>query len=182
MGDHSYQVAEAFGYMTLKEVTALKELASSFSNETDPPVFVNIGAGAGTSSLAMAEANPSADIYSVDNSPGGPYGGLEGERNAFHNAGFYPIPTQILGDSREVAKDWHTEIDLIFIDDGHLEHEIRADITSWMFHVKHGGIIVFHDYGKKCWPDVKKVVDELMSNFDKVVYVDTMIAFRKRVG
>lgn len=172
-------LAKAFGYLTQAEVGVLKLLSASCGGNA---LIVNVGAGAGTSTLAMAEGNPSARIISIDVSPGGPMGGLEGERNAFKNAGLDYFPEQILIQSHEAADSWSEDkIDLLFIDDGHLEPEIRGDIEKWMFHVKHGGILAFHDYGAKRWPAVKKVVDELLLNkFDRIAYVDTVIAFRKK--
>lgn len=180
MTAHSESLAESFGYMTVEEVKALKRICANIV--TSPyPTFVNVGAGAGTSSLAMAEANPSAKIVSVDVSPGGPLGGFEGETNAFASAG-RPRPIQIQGKSHYVAENWPKSqpIDLIFIDDGHLEDEIRGDITLWLPHVKDDGVIVFHDYGEERWPDVKKVVDELMlGKYQVITIVDKLIAFRK---
>ena len=57
-----------WGFLRELEVPALHELARlAVDGKTDSPLFVNVGAGHGTSSLAMAEACPRAEIYSVDN-------------------------------------------------------------------------------------------------------------------
>jgi len=172
------ELAKAFGYLTLGEVGAIKLIASGFSDAY--PEFVNIGAGSGTSSLAMAEANPTARIITIDISDGGPLGGLENERNAFKNAN-RPHPIQICNTSHAAAKVWPEtqKIDFLFIDDGHQEPEIRGDIEGWLPHMREGGVVAFHDYGAKVWPDVKMVVDELMlSKFDKVLHIDNVIAFK----
>lgn len=171
------ELAKAFGYLTQGEVAAIKLLASGFSEAY--PEFVNIGAGSGTSSLCMAEANPTARIITIDISEGGPMGGLENERNAFKNAN-RPHPIQICNTSHEAARVWPStqKIDFLFIDDGHKEPEIRGDIVGWLPHMKSGGVVAFHDYGSERWPDVKRVVDELMSNFDKFLHIDNVVAFR----
>jgi predicted O-methyltransferase YrrM len=170
------RLAEFFGYLTRREVAALKFVCDLV--ESRPCVIVNIGAGSGTSGLAIAEARPDATIYTVDISYESPHGGLKNEVNAFRDARKAP-PVQILGDSREVGKAWDKgEIDMLFIDDGHLEHEILGDITTWIQHLKPGGYISFHDYGSNDWPDVKKVVDLLMNDNSLVVHTDTFIAFR----
>jgi len=174
MGNDSYSLAKSFGYMTQDEVRMLKHAIRMIASET--PVLVNIGAGAGTSALAMREEKPSAMIFSVDVSKGGPLGGFEGETNAFRNAGL-AAPAQILGESHEVAKEWDKKIDLIFIDDGHLEPEIRGDIEGWLPHVKTDGFLVFHDYGSPRWPDVMRVVNELMAGCRLIGLVDTMAVF-----
>lgn len=175
------ELARAFGYLSVDEVGALKSLVRMI--KARPIVIVNVGAGAGTSSLAMAEAcdeiGAQRILYSIDNSPGGPLGGLEGENNAFRNANMFP-PHQILDDSRIAGRYWVGEqIDLLFIDDGHLEPEIQGDIDAWMPNLKDGGIVAFHDYGTAKWPDVEKVVNR---NFTKggLLRTKSIIAFKKQ--
>lgn len=167
--------AEAFGYLLPGEVDVLKALA--FLTEKDATI-VNIGAGAGTSGLAFAEARPHARRFTVDISEGGPLGGLLNERNAFNESGLsYPI--QILGSSHGAAQAWQNgEIDLIFVDDGHEEPDIRGDIVYWQKHMKPGGIMSFHDYGSPNWPAVKQVIDELMAGKELLAHIQTVIAFR----
>lgn len=184
----SYELARSFGYMTRNEVKLLKSLVMRI--ESDSPTLVNIGAGAGTSTLAMREVKLDANLISIDISKGGPLGGFEGETNAFNKARMTP-PVQVLGKSHDLAAKWGVtwgagEIDLIFIDDGHLEPEIRGDILGWRPHMKRSGVMVFHDYGSPRWPDVKNVVDELMSGYPFAGIADTLIAFvmseRKNLG
>ena len=128
MAKDATQLATALGYLTVSEVLAIKKLCRDC--EAARPLFVNIGAGGGTSALSMREARVEAVIYSIDISPTGPFGGLEGERNAFDNA-MREYPNQILGDSGEVAAEWRFgKIDFLFIDDGHLKHEVERDIDS----------------------------------------------------
>lgn len=176
-------VANAFGYLTTGELHALQALVKQIPANS---VVVNVGAGSGTSGLALAESRDDILLYTIDNSPSGPLGGMENERNAFDASPFANIPerwpNQVLGDSREIAKRWYSIcpslIDFIFIDDGHLEPEITGDILGWQPHMTANGIMVFHDYGSHHWPDVKKVVDKLMKPYDVISKVDTLIAFR----
>jgi precorrin-6B methylase 2 len=183
MSKTAYELAEGFGYMTKDEVWALKRTVRTI--EYGQPVLVNIGAGAGTSTLAMREEKPAAELYSIDKSPGGPLGGLEGELNAFKDTDddYFP-PIQILRESHKAAVEWADsgmpKIDLIFIDDGHAEPEIRGDIEYWLHNMKQGSYMVFHDYGSERWPAVQFVVDELMSlnKFHMVSLVDTVAVFR----
>ena len=58
--------------------------------------------------------------------------------------------------------------DVVFIDAGHLSHEVEADIFLSSTVVKYGGILMGHDYGYAGWPDVKTVVDRMIPRF-KVV-------------
>lgn len=169
-------LAKAFGYLTIKEVRALKTLAAACKGLK--PIAINVGAGSGTSSLAFREGNDALEIYTVDISPGGPYGGLENERQIFEDAGLR-VPHQILSDSGDAAKIWgNGKPSLIFIDDGHDAADIIRDIESWFPHLRDFGFIAFHDYGSNNWPDVKKVVDSY--NFGKpYLKIDTVIAFQK---
>lgn len=179
--EFSKKLSNAFGYMTAREVDALKTVAGYAGSSTPggrDTVMVNIGAGAGTSALALREADPFATIYTVDISEGGPLGGLENERNAFRDTDL-ELPTQILGDSAKTGREWRAgEVDLVFIDGGHLRPEITADILSWLPNIRKYGYVAFHDYTRAEWPDVKPVVDEYFGSRKPIIQVDTFIAFR----
>ena len=171
---HTEDLSRAFGFMTLDEVRALQTVVGDLP---DGAQIVNVGAGAGTSGLAIIEARPDLrrTTWTIDVSRGGPDGGLQNETNAFENARLVG-PNQILDDSRHAAKVWDRgPVDLAFIDDGHLDPEIRGDILGWLPHIKPGGYIAFHDYGSPFWGDVKKVIDELMSGYETFMHVDTLI-------
>jgi len=169
------------GYLTHAEIAFLKELAQ------EVPVggcIVNVGSGAGTSALAFTEARDDVTLYSVDKDRRM----LSNEENALKRALRWDDRKiwQICGESHQVGTNWlkikrpgnrHMLIDFIFIDDGHLAHEIRGDIENWLPNVMPTGIMVFHDYGSPFWADVKVVVDELMNGKKLLGQVDTVIAF-----
>jgi len=186
MNKNSEEVAAAFGYMTQDEVAALKLLAK-MNPGLKFPTFVNVGAGSGTSTLALAEARKDARIVEVDVSRGGPLGGLENTRVALEEAGIdLDNVWQILGRSHDIAARWNNydpdrPIHLIFIDDGHMEQDVRGDIQLWSANFHDGTIVVFHDYGAAVWPAVKKVVDELMARHTKILHVGSLVAFRWRI-
>jgi len=170
-------LANAFHYLSEAEVDALNTLANQTIGKR--AVIVNVGAGTGTSSLAIAEGNEKAERYTVEVQQKSPVGGLTNEKNAFKESG-YALPNQILGKSHDVARDWppSRKIDLIFIDDGHHERHIRGDIELWLPHMRDGGVMAFHDYGSPKWPAVKQVVDELMEPYMQILFIDSVIAFR----
>lgn len=174
-------LAKRFGYMTAEEVGMLKYAAAMMEGPS-PHKIVNVGAGAGTSSLALREACPNDTLYSIDISTGGPLGGFSGETNAFNQAFIHHAlhPIQLLGDSGEIAKSWtYGEVDMVFIDDGHHYNDISRDIISWWPLLKTRGVIAFHDYGAPVWPDVETAVKELVINASPLCQIHTFVAFRK---
>jgi predicted O-methyltransferase YrrM len=177
----AHQIAKSFGYLTEREVDALRKHAADFFL---PPLIINIGAGAGTSALAFAYESPDSKIYTIDKSPGGPLGGLDGEKNAFDGTGL-PLPTQILGLSAELGQAWdkHEKADIIFIDGNHHAEYVRADILAWHPHLKDGCLMIFHDYGAPEWPDVKVVADDWMERlgYSLVEVIDTVAVFEKQL-
>ena len=177
MIEKAAELSGAFGFLRLDEVEALMDIAELIPENG---TMINIGAGAGTSSLAVAESRPDLHIVTVDISGGGPLGGLKNEINAFNNAEMEDqLPEQILGDSKEIGKDWDRDkVDLVFVDGDHSEDGVRGDIEAWLQHIKDGGIIVFHDYSPVTWPKVMKVVDEMMNGYKSILEIDTLKAFR----
>jgi len=189
----SEELTRAFWFATLPEIYTLRVLAWSLPSN---PVIVNIGAGAGTSSLAFSESRPDAKIFTVDICEGGPFGGLENERNAFNGTNLTVRPIQILGDSKEIGRVWQEKnlhpktqpamyLDLCYIDGDHSYKGCLGDLLAWKDCVKPGGLLVFHDYTRKEWPDVKKVIDEAfgeekwLEGWEPFLVVDTLFVARK---
>lgn len=78
----------------------------------------------------------------------------------------YKTITPLKGDTSEVAHQFPSEsIDLLYIDGGHKYSEVKLDYDSWVFKVKSGGFILFHDYSvAHC--EVKEFIDkEVMKDF-----------------
>lgn len=175
---HSYEKAQAFNFLTPKEVFAMRVAAWSLLDE---PTIVNIGSGAGTSGLAFVESRPDAKVYTVDISPGGPFGGLQNEINAFEGKGLQ-LPTHILGDSKDAGAKWRNgKVDMVFIDGDHSYNGCMGDIMAWYPHVKVGGLILFHDYRRDVWPDVHQAINDALVEFklSEVLIVDTLFIARK---
>ena len=165
------------GYLLPTEVAALKELADSLPPF---PSAVNVGAGVGTSGLALMEARKDLRLYSVDNVQAS----LDAEQEAFGRAGMKSIIRyiQMLGDSHEIASAWlgrgFRPVHLIFIDDGHTYPEVAGDIEKWLPNLTPGGIMGFHDYRNNWDIGVGQAVDEGMAGQQQIMLVEGLIAFK----
>jgi predicted O-methyltransferase YrrM len=177
MASNAYALANAFGYLRQEEVYLLQYVAGLVREDA---VIINIGAGAGTSALAMREIRPDATMYTVDISPGGPLGGMEGERNAFANAGIsHLLPIQIIADSKTVGKYWDRgEVSLVFVDGDHSVEGARGDIREWRKHIENGGYMAIHDYHKDTWKDVYDVVNEEFEGVEPIGTAYSLVVFQ----
>ncbi len=179
---NSEELAQAFGYLTLDEVAFIKKLVESLPED---PLIVNIGAGVGTSALAMLEAREDIFLITIDVFQGPrPEGGLANEKFALDEAEInLDRYVQIKGDSLEVEWNLEDPIDFLFIDGNHSYNHVEAEIELWMLHLNDKGIIALHDCRfagdiEDVWPGVRQAVDELLTDKHLLMgYVDTLIAF-----
>lgn len=175
---YAFELARRIGYLSERECLALQVACWSLPADA---VAVNIGAGAGTSSLAIKEARPAWKLTTVDIDPGSPYGGLQNERNAFHEIGWDALlPNQILGDSGKIEWKGDQPLDFILIDADHTERGLFADMENWLPHMRIGGLVAFHDYHRTEWPDVAGLVDNYVASgqAEFVFVVDTLAVVR----
>jgi len=173
----SEELARWQGYLTIPEVRLLKKLAQGLPHD---PLIVNIGAGAGTSTLAFAEARPDALILSIDIQAAGNELATN-EHQRLKEAGLADTGQviRIWGDSAVVGQRWRWPADLVFVDGDHEFPGVRRDVEVWPENVAPGGLILFHDYGSYNWPHVKAAVDAALRGWRQVALVDTTIAFIK---
>jgi len=204
MNDTLQETVDWLGYISMNEAKFLQELVRSLPENS---YVINIGAGAGTSGLAIIQARDDVRLITIDVNEDSPLGCLKGERDTLKKAGVdFDRHTQILGDSKEVARTWAEKwaekVDMVFVDGDHSFEGARGDITLWMEHLYEGGIMVIHDYDKtgsymkrmkltkitekqmleevKPWFHVDGAVDDLLVPFyDVIGQVETTIAFRK---
>jgi predicted O-methyltransferase YrrM len=189
-------VQRSFGYLFEEEVKALRSLADSLSNGAS---ILQIGAGAGTSSLAMLESKKPSVLRTIDiRNDDNPFGSLHAEKIVLDKAGFSHRSIQNHGDSAVlIPKIYgrHYEcVDMAFIDGDHSYEGCKSDIHNCIEHaLTGGGILAVHDYRKedayknvvgkaphpKPLPGVTKAVDELLiDKYEQILYVRSLIAFR----
>lgn len=172
MLNQTEHVAVHYNYLTIMEVRALRSWALKLG--ADARLAINIGAGAGTSALALLEGNPKLRVISIDINPRQ----LELEREALLDARIHEgRHTQILNDSAIEGRSWSNVVDLVFVDGDHTYNQVKADIQAWLPHIRKGGILCGHDYGWDKWPGVEQAFDEEMAWHKRIAVVDHLIGY-----
>jgi len=89
--------------------------------------------------------------------------------------------------SEKAAQMWNEKIKkpvrLLFIDGDHSYEGVKKDFELWSGLVIEGGIIGFHDYMSKGYPDVTRFVDELLAHtscYDDVIQANTLKLIQKK--
>lgn len=179
----SYEQCKRFTQLTFDVIEFLKKLARMMQIGA---TWVNIGAGHGTSALAVSEARPDINIITIDIREDHPTGSLKGERDLFHDwveLGAFRQPEQILSDSAQAGKKWDRGlVDCVFIDADHTEKGCRGDWDAWKKHIRPQGLVIFHDYASVWGPGVAAVVHDVIKLWQFIGIADTTIAFQRPLG
>lgn len=163
----AYSVADQTGLLSRGEVDLMKKYAKKSLSEES--IAVIIGAGAGTSSLAVLEECPKTTLFSIDKifPTGGRY--TPGEKQNLIDAGLWEKCSviQIVGDSVDIGRSWPQKlmVDFMFIDGDHRYNAVKADLLQWLPRIKESTPILTHDYAdKETKPraGVKQACDEIL--------------------
>ncbi len=165
------------GRMDLDELAFLAALAKAVP---DGGQIVEVGAFYGRSTTAMARANPSVAITSIDTFEdvawtaryAAQYKNIPRFSRAAFEAYTHECPNvqALQGPSPEIATDWATPIDLYFEDAVHGNPGLKANLDFWTARLKPGGIACGHDYNRR-FPDVKSEVDALALRWNTSVSI-----------
>lgn len=189
----SEQVRDAFKYLYPDELPFLKRLVQSLPEN---PVVVNIGAGSGTSGLAILECREDSILHTIDiQDDSSPFGCLFAERHVVRSAGLGYCKNvrwfQHHGDSKVILPSLDIKPSMCFIDGDHTYEGCYKDIENCLMLTRPGGIIAVHDYMKsglphrkdgphpQPWPEVDKAVNDLLKRHFKLIgHVWSLVAYR----
>lgn len=176
----SYELADWQGYLTHNEIKEIK-MGIILSHPTNRPMIaVNIGAGAGTSTISMLEEFGDLVVFSVDILASGSEITTNEHLRLMECGDEYTHRVKkIWGDSKIVGLNWPIKIDYLFVDGDHSYDGCAGDIKAWLPHLRLKGLVAFHDYGSPNWPDVKVAVDELMKDQKFIGRQDTIVTYQK---
>lgn len=141
---HYRYFLNAKGYLAQSERWQLYLLANSLHAAA---TIVNIGVEHGASMACLRQGNRTANLVGVD----------------LDNSKFeQPFKPQLItSDSAAAGKAWESgRVDLCFIDGDHSYSGCKADLVSWLPHVREGGIVAFHDCGAPQCEGVERAIDE----------------------
>lgn len=178
-----HHTVEWLHYLTHDEVDALQAMARALP---DNPIVAQIGAGAGTSALALLQARDDLVLYSIDiQKEASPFGCLDGEKQELDKVGLGDSVRyhQVHGDSKVVGREWMQthgfKVDMCFVDGGHSYEECKGDLEIWETLVKPHGLIAIHDFEKvsKVWVGVNVAVRMHFGYRLPYTRVDTLIAY-----
>lgn len=140
------------GWMSENELRWLAKQAKTHK------VIVEIGSHCGRSTRVFAD-NTDGIVYAVDRWDDAQAACKFYNNLSDHIATGKVRPVRL--ESEAAARVLNITPDLIFIDGDHNEASVRNDIECWQPLLAEGGLLCGHDYHSD-WPDVIKVVDELL--------------------
>ena len=162
------ETAHIWTWTTTLELCWLAEYASQcVFDEKRRPNFIEIGSYNGRSAKVMLLANPKMNILSLDTWDDGNL------PNYRHNLGPEIAASRVItikGESQDTLKTLiNVEFAGCFIDGGHLEHLVKADIENVMPLMKPGSLMAGHDFSVKDKNDVYRGVISVLQKVENPV-------------
>ena len=146
-----------------------------------PRVFVELGAGAGTSYCGFCQAVRHLDLrgagFAVDTWTGHDQGGSSGgdvyeDLSRYHDgryASFSTLVRATFNDARGTFPDG--SIDLLHLDGGHDYAAARRDVESWLPKLSSRGVLLLHDIAKRRGDaGAHQLWDELAARFPSFAF------------
>lgn len=153
MFNFNIDVAHIGGWLTRDEGEFLYENAKSLPKNN---VIIEIGSWKGRSTICLGMGTrdgKGTTIYAIDPHKGSSehirlFGKVDTYREFRSNiksAGIEKFVTPIIKTSEAAAKDFHRQVNFVFVDGAHEYEYVRKDYELWFPKIVNGGIIAFHD-------------------------------------
>lgn len=182
------------GYLDEKEGLLLYRLATQLQ---DNAVTVEIGSFKGKSAVWTASgilhSGKKGRVVAIDHGVGDPEAGIMDTKGALlknvKDNGVSELVEPIFMTSQDAIKNWHTPIDLLFIDAAHDYYNVKEDF-KWAQFLKDGGYIVFHDVLNPAEGPARVFIEEVIGSLnyssfgavDSVMFAKKDLSRRKRLG
>lgn len=135
---HSLALTRLF--LKTEDVDLIRRLVSELP---EVPVVIDIGAGSGTTALAVFAERELAHVTTIDHDQAN----IDWAALAVENAGFRATWASVTKDSVEAAAIFKNNgAHMIMLDTSHTHHDTRAEIAAWLPKLRSKGIFWFHDY------------------------------------
>jgi len=158
--NHARDLAATRNYLTLDDVDAIQGLVAG----EGPFMVVDLGAGSGTTALAVLDVRDDAQITTVDIDIANIHWAEKAVRAYYPNAAWDSLHmTAEAAASRFVGKP----VSLVLHDAGHEFEDVYGDLVTWHAVVPSGTPLWVHDYTKAPWqeesyPGVRKALKDLI--------------------
>jgi predicted O-methyltransferase YrrM len=153
------KLAREKGMLSVEEVEMIHNLVRQLPPD---PFVVNIGAGIGTSALAILEAREDVILRTVDKRRKR----IDIEQRLLKGSGvkikdYFAYHGDSIKVSKLLLRNGH-RADLVLFDGEHSYEYVRNEIEAWTPVLKPGAFVLVHDYGTEnpVWLQVKRAVDE----------------------
>ena len=174
--DPAFALARARKFLTEDDVEVIERLTREAQIEAGPrPIFiVDLGAGSGTTALAVFCAEPSAIVAAFDIDRTAAQWAMLNVRGNFPDVTYLSYISR--ADQGTHLVDAET-IDLLLHDAGHEREDVLRDVRAWLPRLRSGAAVWVHDYAPAPWqdehyPGVKEAVEELIASGD-LEFVET---------
>lgn len=130
------------------------------------PIVVDLGAGSGTTALAVLCARNMAHVFTFDHDAVN----LDSTREAVYNMNFQDRWASRLCKSWEGIDFMSERVDLLLVDASHEYEDIKRDLEAWLPLVRASGFVWLHDYTPMIgvstaeYPGVAQAIEEFLGD------------------
>jgi predicted O-methyltransferase YrrM len=148
----AHDLARSRAFLTVEDVDLLIELSLLLPEDA---YVVDLGAGSGTTALAITERRRDISVRTVDINPEA----INSTEQVMINTGRRGQWSGMCCDSVWFANVCRVPIDLLLIDTSHTYEGTKAELEAWLPKLTPGALIWMHDY-KGSYPGVRKAIRE----------------------